>query len=228
MAKQLHKFMDQDVLAFLRAKMEGNTQHYQSDFEVDKILIDRMASSQHQENKTFLWMSRPMGTQCLKESEAFIHDTAAHTTWTYFAAHEPESILAYRVEITGTMEGIIRGNIYELDYPTHAAFVSANAVAPQDVEKIFEDGFVDRVAYERSSYGYYYDLVNTHGPIVDSLVFPQDKERLAELQADQRAACSKLKEGNSLPLSAKIRTAIARAEAQTRSDTKAKEVEPAL
>ena len=216
MAKTLHKYMDIDILSFLEQEMKRNTQHYQSDFEIDKGMIERCIHSKRSEDKVLLWMSRSMGTHCLRECEAFIQDTAAYNTWRFYAEQTGKSIVAYTVELTSIRDSAIRGNVYELDYASHAAEVAAKAVPYQDCEKVFEDGYVDRVSFDRSSYGYYYNLVDQHGSIVDSLVFPRDPERLTQVLREQKAARDKLtpalyeKNNSKQPLCEKIKAAESR------------------
>lgn len=193
MAKAFYKYMDIDVIAFLEEKMKSNTKSYQSDFEIDKRMLQRLAQSRRKEDKALLWMSRPMGTHLQRESEAFIRNTHAHNTWRFYAEQTSDPIVAIAVELTGTKDGIIRGNLYELDYKAHAAEVASKSVEDLEVEKVFADGFVDCVPLARSSYGYWAQLVDEHGSIVDSLEHPKDKEQLALVLAQQKASRDKMK-----------------------------------
>ena len=186
MARPLMKYMDVDVIAFLKEQMEHNTKHYQTDFEIDKKAIARYVDSERKEDKTLLWLSRSHGTQLMREHEVFIKGTADHQTWRYFAEQDNASIVAFALELTGRKDGLIRGNLYELDHSAHAALVVAKSVEPLDMEKIFEDGFSLRVEPDRSSVGYYEALVETHGPIVDSYTAPRDKEEHAQLLFQQK------------------------------------------
>lgn len=191
MAKQLYKYMDVDVIAFLEEKMKGNTKHYQSDFDIDKRMLNRLSMSSYKEDKTLLWLSRSHGTHCLKEYEVFIKDTAAHNTWKYFAGSK-DPIVAYAVELTGKDYGIIRGNLYELDYEAHAALTASKAVDPVECVIAFQDGYEHYTPYGRGSYGYYAPLVEEHGAIVHSLDLPRDKEAHAQILSEQKSARSKM------------------------------------
>lgn len=182
----LQKHMDVDVLAFLEAQMKRNTQHYQSDFQIDKAFILTCAKSQCSEDKTLLWLSRHSGTECVKESEAFIRDSASNRRWQFYTEHQDDSILAFTVELTGEKSGVIRGNIYELNPHVLAAEINSKAVQALEVEKTFEDGFIDRVSFERSCYGYYAGLINQHGPIVNSATIPVNKEALVSVLDEQK------------------------------------------
>lgn len=194
MGKQQMKYMDVDIIAVLEQRMKINTQHYQSDFEYDKEIIERSAQSDRKEDKTLIWMSRPMGTHCHREYDSFIEGTGANTTWRFYAEQGNDSIVAYAVELTGVKDGIVRGNLYELDYREFAAEITSKCVLPSELIKTFEDGFVVHVAPERSSYGYYINLVEEHGPIVDHFVIPQDKEQLSMVLSEQKRRRHKLSE----------------------------------
>ena len=192
MAKQLYKYMDVDVIAFLEEKMLGNTKHFQSDFDIDKQMLNRLVMNPCKEDKTLLWLSRSHGTQCQREFEAFIKDTAAHNTWKYYV-NSSEPIIAYAVELTGKENGIIRGNLYELDYPAHVALVTSKAVEPLERVSTFHDGFEHRTPHGRGSYVYYAPLVEEHGAIVHSLDLPRDKEAHAQILSEQKASRAKMK-----------------------------------
>lgn len=194
MGKTLRKYMDVDVIAFLEEKMKSNTKHYQSDFEIDKQMIERFAQSGHKEDKTLLWLSRPYGTQCVKEYEAFLKDTGAYTAWQYYAYQSAgDNFVAFAVELKSAEDGVILGNLYELDYIKHAEMVKREAQPVCDVIKTFEDGHVAQAPFAISSYGYWLGLVDEHGPIVDSRSIPEDKEMLLMVLAEQKRARDKMK-----------------------------------
>lgn len=81
---KLSKFDDVDVFASLSAILKQNTGFYQSDFDIDKSIITQAAASPHKEDKTLLWLCRPMGTHCFRERDVFLKDTAPHNTWRFY------------------------------------------------------------------------------------------------------------------------------------------------
>ena len=194
MAKNLKKYLDVDVISLLEERMKRNTLHYQSDFEIDKEMIERFAKSGNKEDKTLLWMSRPNGTFCHRESEVFTTASSAHNTWRFFAEQMHDFILACAVELKGIQNGVVRGNVYDLDFKALSADIAAKSVESLEVEKTFEDGFVDRVPIERSSYGYYSGLVEEHGAVVDSLSIPCDAAQLSAVLSGQKQSRDRLKE----------------------------------
>ena len=115
----MNKFENVDVLDALEQIMRQNTAFYQSDFQIDKEIIQQAAASDRAEDRALLWMSRPSGTYCFRERDVFLKDTRQHNTWKFYGEQTRDHILAYAVEITGIEGGKVRGHLYELDYPQH-------------------------------------------------------------------------------------------------------------
>ena len=137
----MQKFENVDVIAALGEIMRQNTAFYQSDFNIDKGIIQRAAASDQAVDKTLLWMSRPSGTYCFRERDVFLKGTRQHNTWRFYGEQTRDKILAYAVELTGIKDGTIRGNLYELDYQQHYRHV-IDAALPVSVNRLF---------YERGS-----------------------------------------------------------------------------
>ena len=132
----MQKFENVDVIAALSEIMRQNTAFYQSDFDIDKGTIQRAIASDQAVDKTLLWMSRPSGTYCFRERDVFLKDTRQHNTWRFYGEQTRDKILAYAVEMTGTKDGTIRGNLYELDYQQHYRHV-IDAALPVSVNRLF-------------------------------------------------------------------------------------------
>lgn len=75
----MNRFENVDILAALEQLMRQNTAFYQSDFEIDKEIIGRAAASDKAEDKTLLWMSRPSGTHCFRESDVYLQAPGSTT-----------------------------------------------------------------------------------------------------------------------------------------------------
>ena len=197
------KYMDIEVISFLEEKMLSNTQHYRTDFEIDKKMLYKAANSDRREDKTLLWLSRSNGTLCVKEHEAFIKDTSAHVSWKFYAEQLPDDpIIAYAVELTGEKDGKLLGNVYELDYKAHVKTLLVNSVEPAQFEKTFEDGLVLTVSCDCSSYGFYAPFVKEHGPIIDSFTIPKEKYALSNILSSQRTKRRAMQEAE-LPVNKK-------------------------
>ena len=81
---KLQKFENVDVIASLEAIMKQNTAFYQSDFDIDKQILQKAAVSPVPEDKRLLWFSRPSGTCCFRERDVFLKDTRQHNTWRFY------------------------------------------------------------------------------------------------------------------------------------------------
>ena len=132
----MNRFENVDVLAALEQLMRQNTAFYRNDFEIDKEIIGRAAASDKAEDRTLLWMSRPSGTHCFRESDVYLQGTPQHNTWKFYGEQTRDRVLAYAVELTGTKDDTIRGNLYELDYQQHFRHV-IDAALPVSVSRLF-------------------------------------------------------------------------------------------
>ena len=83
----MNRFENVDVLAALEQLMRQNTAFYRNDFEIDKEIIGRAAASDKAEDKTLLWMSRPSGTHCFRESDVYLQPRS--TTHGSFTVSRP-------------------------------------------------------------------------------------------------------------------------------------------
>lgn len=139
----MSKFIKIDLLENLEKIMKQNTKSYQSDFEIDrKILIDAAKNSDTVplRERTYLWMSRPCGTWCVKERDVFLDPAYAHNIWNYYADETSQKILAYTVEVTGMESKKVLGNLYPLDYRKHAEFVKATSIPADRIRVVYEKG----------------------------------------------------------------------------------------
>lgn len=144
----MRKFIDCDVLAVLNEIMRHHTESYREDFDIDKEILTEAAEETDKTDKRFLWMSRPHGTHCLKEKDVYLKDTSAHNTWRYYDKQTRDKILAYAVEIDGLNDGVLKGDIYELDYHESANNIGKLAVPIKSVKLTCEDGQEITVPYE--------------------------------------------------------------------------------
>ncbi len=134
------KFIDVDIIYCLKQIVKKNTVFFQTDFEIDKIIFKEYAESDNSEDKYWLWMARFHGTHCLRERDVFIKDTAEHNAWIYYEDSKSQHILSYAVEITGVYDGVIRGNIYSLNYKKHCQLVKQSALPILGMRYVFDFG----------------------------------------------------------------------------------------
>ena len=71
----LREKTDVDIFEELSKLVDTHVKHYKEDFDLDQRLIMQAAKSELPEDRTFIWFCRECGTQCLRESQAFVRDT---------------------------------------------------------------------------------------------------------------------------------------------------------
>ena len=180
------KFKNMDVEASLRAVMERNTEHYQSDFEYDKARFLKAAQSEHAEDKTLYWLSRPSGTWCFRERDIFLRDSEAFRTWQHYK-DTSDTILAYTVEITGMEDGRVMGTLYTQDYRAMAEHIDRAALAADTVSIQFEG---DGMIYQYRCEDYFnrrYSIHDQHGRAEVFQLNPADPEALRSILQNERA-----------------------------------------
>ena len=206
----MQKFENVDILACLDAVMKQNTGFYQSDFEIDKEIIQKAAASPNREEKTLLWLSRPSGTHCFRERDVFLKDTRPYNTWKFHGEQTRDRILAYAVELTGIENGKIKGNLYELDYPQHYERVKEKALPADTNALIYEYGRVEQPAKQWFN-------GNDHpqyGAFLRFEVQPNDPEALRDILQEEQRSREQLSPGDFKAHIAALRDGLIEAEAR--------------
>lgn len=188
----MNKFENVDIIAFLDAIMRQNTAFYQSDFEIDKEIIQKAAASPAAEDKRLLWLSRPSGTYCFRERDIFLKDTRQHNTWRFYGEQTRDNVLAYAVTITGTEDGKIKGNLYELDYQQHFKHVAEQGLPADTVTLHYEHGSRTQPVTQRFD-GYPDPQL---GAFVRGETQPNDPDALRFLLQQEQRGREHLKPGN--------------------------------
>ena len=136
-----------DILSYLAEVVKQNTRAYAADFDYDAKRLWDSAQETDMEHRSFLWMSRPCGTWCVLEREAFLDDTNANCIWTHYADC-PEGILAYRVVIEGIRDGKLAGKIIPLDYAKQVQRVIKSALPIAKVQYRDKDEYFCESSHE--------------------------------------------------------------------------------
>lgn len=131
-------FLNVDVLETLQKIMEHNTSYYQTDFNYDREMLMEAAKDRNA-HKQFFWMSRHGGTHCFPEQSVYIEQTGQHNSWIYYGKCPSERAMAFWIELYGEREGIVKGDIIEIDYQEHLDYLCANSFAPDRVEVMFRN-----------------------------------------------------------------------------------------
>lgn len=135
------KFVGVDVVSAMKQIVDAHTVIYKSDFEYDRERIMQAAQEPKERNRTFLWLCRSTGTWLLKESDVLLRDTVPNVTFCHYC-NEPDDILAYAVEITGTGDddGSVLGNIYALNYGDHCQHILVASIKNANIVLTYQNG----------------------------------------------------------------------------------------
>lgn len=179
------KYENIDLISAMRQIMELHTKHYKEDFELDAKLLCDMASSESAEDKHLLWMSRPNGTHILREREVYIEDTYENKTWAFYREQTNDPILAYAVEIMEVKDGIVHGNLIELDYAAHVDRMKQLTVSVDKVAVTFED----QSTYYQSFRSYRREMIamqEEHGKVKSVAYLPESERELQMILSRER------------------------------------------
>ena len=125
---EARRFMDVDIIEFLKQIADKTIIHYPGDFTIDENELWKAALSQNPEDKRLMWHCSSYGTHLLSEDEVFIRDTGAYGYWVDYRPKEPDMV-GYTIEITGYRDDSVVGNVYDVgNYYSHSQYVRENAL----------------------------------------------------------------------------------------------------
>ena len=188
----MKKYTDIDLFPELRKMVDKNTQHYKSDFDIDMDIIRKYAISAEPLDKPLLWISRPSGTHCLRESEVFIKGTHEHSAFCFYAEQTQDKVLAC-VIVPKRIEGdSVIGDLFEINYREHAALVANKSVEPEAMKFDFEDGTSYTGSF-RKAYDVALSRIETSGQVVHTQTLPKDVEAHASILSDEKNKREKMR-----------------------------------
>ncbi len=188
----MNKFENVDIIDSLRRIMNVNTKQYKTDFIYDVDKIQEAALSDNAEDKRLLFMSRTSGTYCFNERSVFLKDSAAYNTWKFYGEQTKDRILAYAVNVMVIENGVIKGNLYELDYKAHFKHV-IQVAARADIQTLhYKHGDIDMSA------GKWFPAEPhpKYGDFLCCEVKPNRPRELKSVLNDERRDYEKLPSGN--------------------------------
>lgn len=144
------KFENIDIIDAMRQITDIHTKAYQDDIELDAKLLRELAASPYSEDKQLLWMSRPHGTYLLREREVYVENSPENRTWEFYHEQTNDPIIAFAVKITGIEDGVVKGNLIELDYAAHVERMQKLTVTVEKVAVNFPDQSTHYVPFKSS------------------------------------------------------------------------------
>ncbi len=186
------KYENIDLIATLEAIMKSRTEHFTTDFEIDKTMIQIAEKSENPEDKCMFWFCRKNGTHCLREREVFIEDSRENNTFKYYVEQSSEKITPYLIVVTGEEVGKVIGNLYPLDYQKEYEEIKKNQVVSDRISLNYEHGTKE---LPRSQFfGAYPDPVL--GKFIGYELKVKDPVKLEAVRRDFKSRMERMKPGD--------------------------------
>ncbi len=170
------KFTNIDLLVAMGSVVKAHTMFYKSDFDIDKKALTNATITPIQQDKTFIWLCRTMGTWLLRERDVFLTDTHEHNTLRFYREQTHEPILAYAVEVKYQTMGSVIGNLYSLNYDDFYSHVASVSLRSTSVLMRYERGEIVKPVSQFDGWGDY-----EFGELQDFHFFPDDEGALRSL-----------------------------------------------
>ena len=132
------KFCDIYVIDLIGRVVQGHTEHYQSDFEIDKEILWEAAGHQAGQDRSFIWLCRTAGTWLLSERDVFLKGTSADDIFDLYVEQASDPVLAFAINVKRTIADTIIGDIYVLDYQAHHRHIQSVALSAETVVLRYE------------------------------------------------------------------------------------------
>lgn len=133
-------FRDIDIIGFMGRVVQRHTRHYQSDLQIDEMTLQRVAGCKEQQDVTFIWMCRTLGTWLLPERDVLLKGTSGNNIFTYYIEQTNAPVLVFAIKVMGIKGGLIIGDIYALDYPAYYDHVCSVMLKAETVILQYEHG----------------------------------------------------------------------------------------
>ena len=185
------KFSNINLLDVMGRVVEKHTKHYQSDFAIDTDTLREAAVAQVQQDKSFIWLAREMGTWCLRERDVFLTETRQYNTFCFSQEQTREPVLAYAVEVKCAVDSNVIGNLYSMDYRNFYEHVKTVCLHSVSVLMRYERGELVKPVGQFNGWGDY-EL----GELQSFQFFPEDEGMLRSLLREERRKRAQFTEGN--------------------------------
>lgn len=172
--------MKTDILEYLRSVLKENTVSYKTDFDYDVEKLTASAREPDAVERSFLWLSRPHGTWCLKERNVFLKGTTEHSIWTYYEA-EHTGFRAFRVQVEKLEGQRLTGKVIPIDYAESLRRVKAFALPAAYVKGSYADGEAFELPYAEYSGSEHRNVIREHGGVQTIRCFPEKEAELSSL-----------------------------------------------
>lgn len=134
------KLMGVDILDAMGRVLEAHTEHYRSDFDIDRKILWSASAREERQDRTYVWMCRKSGTWLLRERDIYIRDTRENNTFRYYLEQESDAVVVLVVEVTGHTVHTVTGNLYTADYREYYGHVMKEMLPAEGIVLTYEGG----------------------------------------------------------------------------------------
>lgn len=146
-------FKEIDIIGFMGRVVQRHMRHYQSDFQIDEMTLQRVAGCKEKQDMTFIWMCRTLGTWLLPERDVLLKGTSGNNIFTFYMEQTDDPVLVFAIKVMSLKGGLIIGDIYALDYPTYYDHVCSVMLKAETVILQYEQGIrIKRAGDKITSY----------------------------------------------------------------------------
>lgn len=138
--KENMKFECADILDMMGRIVETHTEHFRSDFDIDKKILWSASTKPERKDRTYVWMCRKSGTWLLRERDVYIRDTRENNTFRYYLEQTSEPVILLIVEVTGYTAHTVIGNLYTADYKGYYDHVMKEMLPVESIVLTYEGG----------------------------------------------------------------------------------------
>lgn len=185
------KLSNVNLLDVMGRVVEDFTLHYKSDFDVDIKVLRNSTITPIEQDKTFVWLCRSMGTWLLRERDVFVTNTHEHNTFCFYREQMNEPILAFAVEVKYMAMDTVIGNLYAMDYDKLYDHVKAVCLPSSSVLMRYERGELVKPVSRFDGYPDY-----EFGELKSYQFFPEDEGALRSLLREERRKREQFTKGN--------------------------------
>ena len=172
--------MKTDILDYLHSVVEENTVAYKTDFSYDIEKLTASANEPDAAERSFLWLSRPHGTWCLKERNVFLKGTTEHSIWTHYDT-EHTGFRAFWVQAERLEGERLTGKVIPIDYAESLRRVKAFALPAAYVKGSYADGVTFELPYAEYSGSKHRNVIREHGGVQSIRYCPESEAELRSL-----------------------------------------------
>lgn len=134
------KFECVDIIDIMGRVLDVHTEHYRSDFDIDKKILWSASAKEERQDRTYVWMCRKSGTWLLRERDVYIRDTRENNTFRYYLEQTSEPVILLIVEVTGYTAHTVIGNLYTVDYRKYYDHVMKKILPVESIVLNYEGG----------------------------------------------------------------------------------------